>query len=276
MAASYNTSLPMPTLISAQFFVLTGILVCVVLLTIAFHLQGRAVQDAENGSLPPTPPDIPPFTLESPSHQKAARHPSLVLVPLLLIIIVGRWFTRTTYYDYFLYAALFWPLFAITTTAIFIASLTTRAILANITQWWARALMHLMLLACTVTFGWATITILPHDVMDDMLALYDGPQLAAGHVEAKDSIGGRGPIASIVVDGIRYETFDFTWWNGLHSNQMLHFVRDPAHTAAFEPSRIALTPVGCVVSACIGAVWLWIGGFVVWRYRHSIAARRRR
>ncbi len=251
----------MPTLLSAQFFVLTGILVCVVLLTIAFHLQGRAVQQAQSTLIPLTPPDISTFALQSSSRQKAAWHPSLVVVPLLLIIVFGRWFTRTTYYDYFVYATLFWPLFAIFISALFLASLTSGALITTITHWWKRLLLRLMLLGLAIAFGWAAMMLLPSVLIHYIQALRSGPQLATGQIERKDSIGGSSPVASIVVDGRRYQTFDFGWWGSLHPNQTLHFIHDPAHTTAFEPTHINLTPIGGVVSICIGAVWLWVGGF---------------
>jgi hypothetical protein len=264
----------MPSLVSVQFLLLTSILLCLLLLTITFHLQVRAVQHAEDGPVPPIPPDVSDFPTQSSLNRTTAWNPSLALVSLLLIIVVGRWFTRTTYYDYFVYATLFWPLFAISTTALFTASLTSRALIKSVTQWSARALIQLILLAFTLAFGWATITILPQRLTNDISALYSGPQYASGQVEATDSIDGRGAIASIVVDGIHYSTYDFAWWGSLHRDQRIQFVRDPAHTAAFESTRIALTPVGSVVSGCIGAVWLWVGGFVMWRFQHTIATRR--
>jgi hypothetical protein len=265
----------MPTLTSFQFFLLTSILACVALLTIAFHLQVRAVQQDENSPVLLTPPDTAVLTVQSSSSQKAIWHPSLALPPLLLIIIVGGWFTRTTYYDYFVYVTLLWPLLAISTTAMFAGSLTSRALIKTVTQWWARTLIQLILLAFTLAFGWATMTLLPHSLIDFTLALRSGPQLAIGKIEATDSTSGRGAIASIVVDGVKYVTYDFAWWSTLHRYQTIQFVRDPAHSTAFESTRIALTPVGGVVSGCIGAVWVWVGGFVMWRFQHTIAARRR-
>ncbi len=275
MASSYDTSLSMPSIISVHFLLLTSILVCLVLLTIAFHLQVRAVQHAENSPVLATSPALLVVSPQSSLNRKASRHPSLALVPLLLIILIGRWFTRTTYYDYFVYATLLWPLFAICTTALFAASLISHALTKNLTQWSARTLIQLILWALTLAFGWATITMLPQTLTNDIWALSSGPQAASGQVEATDSIGGRGAIASIVVDSIHYSTYDFAWWSSLHHNQRLQFVRDPAHTVAFESGRIALTPAGGVVSGCIGAVWLWVGGFVVWRFQQTIAARRR-
>jgi hypothetical protein len=266
----------MPSLVSVQFLLLTSILICLLLLTISIHLQARAVQHAEDSSVLATPTDILVFSPQSSVNRKTTWHPSLALVPLLLIILVGRWFTRTTYYDYFLYATLLWPLFAISTTALFAASLTSRALIKSVTQWSARALIQLILLAITLAFGWATITILPHRLANDISALYSGPQHASGQVEATDSIGGRGEIASIVVDGVHYSTYDFAWWRSLHREQTIQFVRDPAHTVAFESSRIGLTPAGGIVSGSIGAVWLWMSGFVMWRFQHAIAAWRSR
>jgi hypothetical protein len=55
----------------------------------------------------------------------------------------------------------------------------------------------------------------------------------------------------------------------LKPNDQLVFVRDPAHTAAFQIARITMTPIGGTLSGCVGAIWIWVSGFVAWRFRHS-------
>jgi hypothetical protein len=259
----------MPSLESVQFYVRVGILVFTALLTIAFHLQARAVEHEQDR---PTPPpdelDVPP---ESSVNQQTAWNPSLALVPPLLIIIVGRWFTRMTYYDYFISTVLLWPLAASCIIAIFVGVLTSGALIKMVAGQGAQALFQLMLLACTVAVGWAITSLVPQKLNDDIWALYSGPQPASGQVEAKNSTGGRDPIAGIVVDGIGYSTYDFSWLTTLQRDQTIQFVHDPAHTMAFESTHVALTPAGAVVSGSIAALWLWVGGFIVWRFQHSIA-----
>src|SRR5262245_6893360 len=189
----------MPTLTQLYLLFLIGILICVLLLTIAFHLQATAVKQAEDSPAPLTPPDFTDVSLQPSSHGGRSWNPSLALVPLFLIIIVGRWFTRTTYYDYFVIQALLWPLFGISVTALFLGSLTSGVLLKAIEQRWSRMLMLIIMLALTAALGWATFTVLPNIMADFALALHDGPQLAIGRVESKNEIGGRGPIAGIVV-----------------------------------------------------------------------------
>lgn len=264
----------MPSPISIQSLPLISIIFCLILLTIAFHLQARAVQQSEGGSAPEIPPDERVFAAQSSLNQNATLHPSITLLPPLIILIIGRLFTRTTYYDYFIYSTLLWPLFAISTTALLAASLTSRAFIKSVTSWEAQALIQLMLAALTIALGWATITILPHKLTNDIRALSSGPQHATGKIDATDMLGGRESIASIVVDGIHYSTYDFAWWRSLHRDQTIQFVHDPAQTMAFASTRIAITPAGAVVGSCIATIWLWIGGFVVWRFLHPITARR--
>src|SRR5262245_20176027 len=196
----------MPTLTQLHLPFLIGILICVLMLTIAFHLQARSVKQAEDSPAPLTPPNFTDASLQPSSRGERSWNPSLALVPLFLVIIVGRWFTRTTYYDYFVIQALLWPLFGIGTTALFLGSLTSGVPFKAIEQPLSRAVMLIILLILTVALGWATFTILPNTMADFALALRDGPQLASGHLDSKNKIEGRGSVASIEVDSTHYTT----------------------------------------------------------------------
>jgi hypothetical protein len=193
------------TVRTPQAVAFAGIVISFVFLSVAFVLQLRAVQRAEREPLPLLQWDAPALTRPSTPHRV---HPSVALAPLFLVIAFGLAFNRITYYDYFVDRVLFWPLFAICTTAMFAAMLFNRGILESVSQWWQRILIRLVLLVFTGLFAWGTLTILPGLLADGILALRTGPEPATGHIEALSMTDGRRPVARIVVDGVRYETFD--------------------------------------------------------------------
>jgi hypothetical protein len=111
---------------------------------------------------------------------------------LLLVFVMGRSFTRTTYYNAFLLDVLFWPLATVWLIAIFLAPVTSGSIMQLDNRLWERWLFVCCCLAFALAELWWS-TIVAQWMIDQVTALDVGPLADIGVVTAKESIGGRTP-----------------------------------------------------------------------------------
>jgi hypothetical protein len=217
------------------------------LLAIALHLQTRATHRPTISNRPDAS-DLYGWTVNAATL-------------LMLVSVIGRSFARSTYYSAFLLDILFWPLATVWFIAIFLASLTSGSILQLDKRWWARCILA----GCCIVFALAGIwwgTIVAQWILDQAIALHVGPLVDNGVVSAKNSIGGRTPLYTVVISGYKYDVPDYAWWRSLRIGQTIEFVRDPAHTLVFAPGRIAWTWFAAVLTVCGTLLWLWTLGFL--------------